>query len=76
LSFFHYDFYSQALWKVQRAHSKDVDDVQQMLRRELIEPQRALELFGIIEAELYRFPAIDPPSFKVRVEATFASRKS
>lgn len=76
LSFFHYDFYSQALSKVQRAHSKDVDDVQQMLRRELIEPQRALELFGIIEAELYRFPAIDPPSFKARVEATFASRNS
>jgi hypothetical protein len=47
-----------------------------MLKRELIEPKRALELFGTIEAELYRFPAIDPPSFKARVEATFSPRKS
>ena len=76
LSFFHYDFYSQALSKVQRSHSKDVDDVRQMLKRELIEPKRALELFGTIEAELYRFPAIDPPSFKARVEETFSPRKS
>jgi hypothetical protein len=39
-----------------------------MIDRRLIEPQRALALFTAIEPALYRFPAIDPASFRSRVE--------
>ena len=39
-----------------------------MIARGLVDPVRALELFNRIEPELYRFPAIDPRSFRARVE--------
>lgn len=69
LSFFHYDFYSQALAKIERGHAQDRDDVEEMLRRGLVEPARALEYFDEIEPELYRYPAIDPASFRRAVNS-------
>jgi hypothetical protein len=42
-----------------------------MLARGLIEPARALEYCARIEPELFRFPAIDPATFRRAVEATF-----
>jgi len=74
LSFRHYDFYSQALSKLERQHVKDLLDVHEMLRRALIEPGELLRLFSAIEPELYRYPAIDPPSFRAAVEELVASR--
>lgn len=68
LSFFHYDFYAQALAKIERGHTRDVLDVKEMLERELVEPARLLQLFEAIEPELYRYPALDPPSFRRAVE--------
>jgi hypothetical protein len=68
LSFFHYDFYSQALAKIERGHVQDVGDVEEMLRRGLVEPQRALDLFGAIEPLLYRYPAINPAEFRRAAE--------
>jgi len=68
VSFFHYDLYSQALAKIERGLEKDVADVQQMLRRQLIEPGRLLSLFEEIEPRLFRYPAIDPKSFRRAVE--------
>ncbi len=67
-SFFHYDLYGQALSKIERGHAQDVDDVRHMLDAGLVERARLLELFGRIEPELYRFPAIDPASFRSAVE--------
>jgi hypothetical protein len=72
IDFFHYDFYSQALSKIQRGHAKDVEDVREMIERNLVEPGKALELFSAIEEKLYRFPSIDPASFRRRVEEAFA----
>jgi hypothetical protein len=69
IDFFHYDLYSQALSKIQRGHAKDLEDVGEMLERRLIEPRKTMELFEAIEFQLYRFPAIDPASFRRRVEA-------
>ncbi|MGI8886497.1 MAG: hypothetical protein ACR2G9_06245 [Gaiellaceae bacterium] len=43
-----------------------------MLARELVEPTRLLAYFDEIEPELYRFPAVDPPSFRRRVETALA----
>ncbi|HXV62334.1 MAG TPA: DUF6036 family nucleotidyltransferase [Vicinamibacteria bacterium] len=68
ISFYHFDLYSQALSKLQRGHAKDLDDVERMHDRGRIETGRLVELFESIEAELYRFPAIDPGAFRRRVE--------
>ncbi len=71
LSFFHFDMYAKALSKVERGHRQDVDDVQEMLARGLIERAIALEYFARMVPELYRFPAIDPASLGRAVEQTF-----
>lgn len=68
LAFHHYDFYAQALAKIERGHSRDVEDVQSILRAKLIDPERLLELFDRIEPFLYRYPAISPKSFRRAVE--------
>ena len=68
LAFFHYDFYAQALAKIERGHALDLQDVHEMVKRGLIEPARLSELFGAIEGQLYRYPALDGPSFRQAVE--------
>lgn len=72
VSFFHFDLYAQALAKVERGHRQDLADVHEMIARGLVEPRRAREYFDRVEPELYRFPAIDPPSFRRAVEEMFA----
>jgi len=73
VNFYHYDLYAQALSKVERGHDQDRRDVAEMLRRGLIQPQLALELFARIQPDLHRYPAIDPPTFRARVEVTFSN---
>lgn len=68
ISFYHYDLYAQALAKIERGHTQDRDDVRQMLRRSLIEPAMVRRHFDEIEPLLYRYPAIDPPSFRQALE--------
>jgi hypothetical protein len=68
LSFYHYDFYAQALSKIQRGHSQDRGDVRQMLERDLIDRQELRRRFEQIEPELYRFPAIEPATFRRALE--------
>jgi hypothetical protein len=67
LSFAHFDPYSQALSKLERAHAHDLEDVESMVRSGLVERARLRELFEEIEPELYRFPAIDPARFRASV---------
>jgi hypothetical protein len=43
--------------------------VTSMIDSGLVERDRLLECFEEIESQLYRFPAIDPRSFRRRVEA-------
>jgi len=63
VSFHHYDFYAQALAKIERGEEKDLRDVREMLARGLVEPRTAWNLFREIEPKLYRFPAVDPRRF-------------
>ena len=70
LTFRHVDPYTQALAKIERGHARDLQDVAAMAERDLIEAGRLLELFEQIEPELYRFPAVDPTSFRAAVEST------
>lgn len=76
LTFCHYDFYAQALAKLERHHQLDLVDVQQMRARELIEPDRLLALFESIEDRLFRYPAINPATFRLRVERAAADMKA
>ncbi|HET8647453.1 MAG TPA: DUF6036 family nucleotidyltransferase [Vicinamibacteria bacterium] len=69
VSFHHYDFYAQALAKIERGHAQDRGDVDEMLRRGRVHPERLRELFAAIEPQLYRYPAIDPARFRAAVEA-------
>jgi hypothetical protein len=70
----HFDFYSQALSKIERGHSRDLLDLQEMLRRGLVEPGKLREYFGQIRSLLYRYPAIDPPSFERRLDSALGPR--
>ena len=72
LSFCHYDPYAQALAKIERGHAKDLTDVDQLITRRLVESVRLRELHGAIEPDLHRYPAIDPPAFRRRLEETLA----
>lgn len=75
LDVFHYDFLSQALAKVERGHRQDVVDVAEMLGRGLVDPAALLVASEAIDGELYRYPAVDPPSFRrAVVEAVTTAR--
>lgn len=69
VTFRHYDLYAQALSKIERGHDQDLRDVGRMLGDGLIDPAELLSHFEQIEPLLYRFPAIDPASFRRAVEA-------
>jgi hypothetical protein len=69
ISFYHYDFYAQALSKLERGHTQDLADVQSMVDDRLIELERLLGFFNQIEPNLYRYPAIDAASFRQAVES-------
>ena len=71
LTFYHFDPYSQALGKLERAHEQDVGDVREMIGRGLVDPAQALAYFEEIEPELFRFPSIDPRAFRRRVDEAF-----
>ena len=75
VAFHHFDLYAQALAKLERGHSQDLDDVRALVERRLIEPDRAREYFAAIEPRLYRYPALDPNSFRRSVEDAFSARE-
>jgi hypothetical protein len=73
VSFHHFDLYAQALAKVERGDAEDMEDVGELLRRGIVHRARALAYFRRIEPELYRYPVIDPPTFRRAVQAAFGS---
>lgn len=74
VDFHHYDFYGQALSKLERGHGRDLTDVAAMADRGLITPPKLVAYFELIEPQLFRYPAIDPASFRRAVER-FAQRR-
>jgi hypothetical protein len=68
LSFHHYDPYAQALAKIERGHERDLLDVRAMLERGLVERATLLALHAAVEPQLYRYPAVDPPTFRAAVQ--------
>lgn len=71
LTTYHFDLYAQALAKVERGHAQDRADVQALLDAALIERGAAMRAFERIEPELYRYPAIDPATFRQAAEEAF-----
>jgi predicted nucleotidyltransferase len=69
LSIHHFDPYSQALSKIERGFTQDLTDVAEMISRGLVVETRLRSLFEQIEPDLYRYPAIEPQSFRRSVEA-------
>jgi hypothetical protein len=68
VTFLHYDFYAQALAKLERGHDSDLSDVRHLFRSQLINPRKLMDLFSQIEDQLFRYPAINPSSFRRAVE--------
>jgi hypothetical protein len=64
VTFLHYDFYSQALSKIERGHAQDLLDVEAMVRQGRVEPDRLRAMFEAIVPLLYRYPAVDPESLR------------
>lgn len=71
VTFRHYDLVAQALAKIERGHGRDLADVEAMLARGLISGREVRTMFARMEPDLYRFPAIDPLSFRRAVDAVF-----
>ncbi len=71
VTFRHYEFVAQALAKIERGHARDLADVHAMTAHGLINAADVHAQFARMEPELFRFPAIDPPSFRRAVEAVF-----
>lgn len=69
VEFLHYDFYAQALAKIERGHEQDLQDVAAMRERNLIKPSRLMEFFEQIEPELLRYPALNSSDFRSQTEA-------
>jgi hypothetical protein len=68
----HFDFYSQALSKIERGFQQDLEDVAAMLHDQLVDPRRLRALFEEIEPSLFRYPAIDPGSFRAKLDRALA----
>jgi hypothetical protein len=66
---YHYDFTAQALAKLSRGYTRDLDDVQAMYDQQLFTLENLLSGFEAIEPELIRFPALDPELLRNKVEA-------
>jgi hypothetical protein len=67
LAFYHYDFYGQALAKIERDHSRDRHDVAHMLTDGLVKRPKLLELFEQVAGQLMRYPALDEAGLRKRV---------
>ncbi|MEO8351055.1 MAG: DUF6036 family nucleotidyltransferase [Chthoniobacteraceae bacterium] len=69
LDFLHYDFYSQALAKIERDHDRDRRDVRRMIETGLVQRETLASCFEQIRPSLLRYPAIDPAAFQRKVAA-------
>ena len=63
IEFRHFDFYSQALAKLERGHDRDGLDVRAFVEQGLIDREKLEDFFEQIRPMLKRYPAIDEASF-------------
>jgi len=71
VTFRHDDFVADSLAEIEGGHARDLADVHAMHAHGLISAASVHARFALMEPELFRFPAIDPPSFRRAVDAVF-----
>ena len=76
VDFLHYDFYGQALAKIERGHELDLQDLMAMHRLGLIEPGALLRFFTAIEPSMVRYPAIDADCFHDKTQRAIESMEA
>jgi hypothetical protein len=69
IEFFHYDFAVQALAKIERGHAQDLEDAAHLLDGGFVTADELRKTFAQIEPALLRYPAINPPQFKEKLES-------
>jgi hypothetical protein len=73
LTFYHYDFYAQALAKIERGHDIDRSDVDHFFEHGLVTPERLVESFTAIEDQIYKYPELNRDKFRRDVERVVQS---
>jgi hypothetical protein len=68
----HYDLTAQALAKIERGHTRDLADVHAMLAAGLVTPAGLRAAYEAAAEGLYRYPAVDPVSYRRAMEALLA----
>ena len=68
LTVYHYDFYSQALAKIERGHQRDLLDVESMVKLGLVDRKKIGEYYQKIEGELLKYPSINQEAFSRKIE--------
>ena len=76
VEYFHYDFSMQALAKLERSHTQDLEDVASLLRGGYVSAGELKMRFTQIEPGLLRYPAIDAAQFKQKLEDFLANAGS
>lgn len=69
---YHYDFYAQALAKIERGHAQDLADVDSMFASSVVEANELERLFHAIEGQLDRYPGVDARSFAAKVQVVLS----
>lgn len=65
----HYDPTAQALAKIERGHTRDLADVRAMREAGLVTAEGIRAAFEGAAPELYRYPAIDPDTYRAALDA-------
>ncbi|MBL7662629.1 hypothetical protein JNK13_07750 [bacterium] len=68
VEFYHYDFYGQALAKIERGHQHDLSDVREFVKKGKVNPQKLSEYFEQIKPNLIRYPALNPVDLEARLK--------
>ena len=76
VDFHHFDFYTQALSKVERDHVKDRIDVKAMVDHGLVDLRRLLSLFEEVALEQWgRYPAVERADVEAALQALLATHE-
>jgi len=70
----HYDLTAQALAKIERGHVRDLADVRAMLDAGLVTSEGLRTAFEDVADQLYRYPAVDPESYRHALNEITAGR--
>ena len=68
IEFRHYDFYSQALAKVERGFVQDLADARALIALGLVDTMELKRLSDTIRPHLIRYPAIDASAFDRKIQ--------